>query len=130
MKEFIEKLIGRLEEKFKYNSEQAEIWRSGSDKDSYSRGQKDLYMDRSNTYGEVMRMVNQLAEEYNNGWIACSERLPEDDMDVLVKYDVERYGIAWYQKNFGWDSEDIQNSIYRLNVIAWQPIAPYQPKGE
>ena len=66
MKEFIEKLIGRLEEKFKYNSEQAEIWRNGSDKDAYSRGQKDLYMDRANTYGEVMRIVNQLAEEYNN----------------------------------------------------------------
>lgn len=66
MKEFIEKLIGRLEEKFKYNSEQAEIYRDGSDKDAYFREKKDLYMDRANTYGEVMRIVNRLAEEYKD----------------------------------------------------------------
>lgn len=64
MKEFIEKLIGRLEEKFKYNSEQAEIYRDGSDKDAYFREKKDLYMDRVNTYGQVMRIINELAEEY------------------------------------------------------------------
>ena len=64
MKEFIEKLIGRLEEKFKYNSEQAEIYRDGSDKDAYFREKKDLYMDRANTYGQVMRIINELAEEY------------------------------------------------------------------
>ena len=66
MKEFVEKLIGRLEEKFKYNSEQAEIWRNGSDKDAFFREKKDLYMNRANTYGEVMRIAKQLAEEYNN----------------------------------------------------------------
>jgi len=66
MKEFIKKLIARLEEKFKYNSEQAEIWKDGSDKDAYFREKKDLYLDRANTYGEIMRIVNQLAEEYNN----------------------------------------------------------------
>lgn len=64
MNEFIEKLIRRLEEKFKYNSEQAEIWRDGSDKDSYFREKKDLYLDRANIYGEIMRIVKQLAEEY------------------------------------------------------------------
>ena len=66
MKKFVENLISRLEEKFKYNSEQAEIWRSGSDKDAYFREKKDLYLDRANTYGEVIRIVNQLAEEYKH----------------------------------------------------------------
>lgn len=81
MKQFIDKLIERLEEKFKYNSEQAEIWRSGSDKDAYFRGQKDLYMDRANTYGEVMRIVNQLAEEYKDDiqTIDVSELLGESE---------------------------------------------------
>lgn len=64
MKEFIEKLIVRLREKFKYNSEQAEIYRSRSDNDAYFREKEDLYRDRANTYGEVMRIVNRLAEEY------------------------------------------------------------------
>lgn len=69
MKEFIEQLIGRLEEKFKYNSEQAEIYRDGSDKDAYFREKKDLYMDRANTYGQVMRIVNELAEEYKGKYV-------------------------------------------------------------
>lgn len=66
MKEFIDKLTSRLEEKFKYNSEQAEIYRDGSDTDAYFREKKGLYLDRANTYGEIKRIVNQLAEEYNN----------------------------------------------------------------
>ena len=82
MKEFVEKLIARLEEKFKYNSEQAEIWRNGSDKDAFFREKKDLYMDRANTYGEVMRIAKQLAEEYNNEDCSkCSRR-------------------SWYQKGY------------------------------
>ena len=131
MKEFVEKLISRLEEKLKYNSEQAEIWRSGSDKDAYFREKKDLYLDRANTYGEVMRIVNQLAEEYINcstdtstntssGWISCSERLPEDSGRYLVDNGIWR----------GEGKFDIAIKEFNVSyVIAWQPLpAPYTPK--
>ena len=73
MKEFVDKLIGRLEEKFKYNSEQAEIYRDGSDKDAYFREKKDLYIDRANIYGEVIRIINQLVEEYINTSTKCKK---------------------------------------------------------
>lgn len=87
MKEFAENLIGRLEEKFKYNSEQAEIYRSGSDKDAYFREKEDLYRDRANTYGEVMRIVNQLAEEHKQEPYANYETVRSDRLDCEVPSD-------------------------------------------
>lgn len=120
MKEFIEKLIVRLREKFKYNSEQAEIYRSGSDNDAYFREKEDLYRDRANTYGEVMRIVNRLAEEYNNEF--CE----------WFRYDYRT--IA--PKN-----HDAENPYWRIpdnmDKLKYCPycgkkirVAPYQPKGE
>ena len=127
MKEFIEKLIGRLEEKFKYNSEQAEIWRNGSDKDAYFRGQKDLYMDRANTYGEVMRIVNQLAEEYNNGWIPVSDGLPKEDMQCWATFESGNVDKIQYLASLKWWNGEMGDN----KVIAWMPLPePFKPKGE
>lgn len=133
MKEFVNKLIGRLEEKFKYNSEQAEIYRDGSDKDAYFREKKDLYMDRANTYGEVMRIVNQLAEEYINistdistdtssGWIACSERLPKANQKVLT---CDKDG--WISVNVNMPYIGVRNDFECGYYVAWMPLpAPYK----
>lgn len=99
MNEFIEKLIGRLEEY--------------SDKSGLDNGKK-----------EIMRnIVNQLAEEYNNGWIPCSERLPDEFGFYLVsRKDCIISDMALYNPKFKqWDSDDI---------IAWQPRPEsYQPKN-
>lgn len=145
MTEFIEKLIGRLEEKFKYNSEQAEIYRDGSDKDAYFREKKDLYMDRANTYGQVMRIINELAEEYkdkdcsqcsrrkfyqqgyedarnNNGWIFCKERLPEDENDYIVCFARGYIAISTFTEGSFWDSSD------KIEPMAWQPL-PVRPRS-
>ena len=123
MKEFIEKLIEKLEEKFKYNSEQAEIYRKGSDKDAYFREKKDLYMDRANTYGEVMRIINELAEEYNNAWIPCSERLPEEEYETVLAVSEQDYGcyyfIAVYTSEHGFRTMDC--GVYE-EPVAWQPL--------
>ena len=54
MKEFIEKLIGRLEE-----------W-------------KNLYVD------EMTEIINQVAEEYNNDWIPCDKEVPKVNLRVLL----------------------------------------------
>ena len=138
MKEFIDKLIGRLEEKFKYNSEQAEIYRDGSDKDAYFREKKDLYMDRANTYGEVMRIVNRLAEEYSantlqnsaDGWIDCSEELPEEDKIVLLctKDKLVRQGVRHisYEHN-RYDLYGVTSTFWDEDIVAWMPLpAPYK----
>lgn len=91
--------------------------------------------------GECNRLCNGDIDYYesydarNNGWIQCSERLPEDKQTCLVTAriyftpdhvdEIDNYigvGIDTYSKQFGWlDTEP----------IAWQPLpAPYQPKGE
>ena len=51
---------------------------------SYFRDRKELYLDRANIYGEVMREIDRLAVEYNNGWIPCSERLPDSLQTVIL----------------------------------------------
>ena len=74
-------------------------------------------------------------EGNHNGWIPCSERLPEDKQTCLVTAiiyftpdhvdEIDNYigvGIDTYSKQFGWLGTE---------PIAWQPLpAPYQPKGE
>ncbi len=112
MNEFIDKLIGRLEE------------------ESYQETMDDL-----DPFGDIPRMVvslnksieivNELAEEYNNGWIACNERLPsEKDGAVLIcdekgevstgKY--SEYSETWYKGDMC--------AVGGADVIAWQPLPP------
>lgn len=74
--------------------------------------------------------------EYNNGWIPCSERLPEDANDYLVtQYNQDaineycngyRVATIFFDDKGWWD--DIDND-WGWNIIAWQPL-PQPPKGE
>ena len=123
MKEFIDKLIERLEEEHERCI---------------------------NIYGIVggnapamevkqcMDIVNELAEEYKGGWIPCSERLPELTEGteyfkqskcclVALKWwdgDITE-SVAWYNQSGVWN-EDSKN----CKVIAWQPLpAPFK-EGE
>lgn len=75
----------------------------------------------------AVEIIEQIAEEYNNGWIPCSERLPETNKGVLVctnegQVDVDYYGE--YTKDF------IGLKGTEQYAIAWQPLpAPYK-EGE
>ena len=83
---------------------------------------------------DVKKIIQEVSEEYNNGWISCSEidKLPKDGTPVLVQ-DYEDYYEVYYcetkrgMKGFSdgdwWSSPN--------NYKAWQPLPePYQPKGE
>lgn len=114
MKEFIEKLIGRLEE-YQENNTQCKS------SDDYELGQ-------FNACEYAIEIVNQLAEEYNNdGWIPCSERLPEEKGYYLVTWmsGNEKRGLwgepvvdVLYFKGKQWS---VQQMAHR-RVIAWQPL--------
>ena len=131
MKEFIEKLIGRLEDLRKRNSEI-----EGQDSQS-----------RSKAYANSIEIVNQLAEEYklfgnseqvNNGWIPCSERFPEDWEYVYATCismidNREPWVIEglYYNGCGGFERMSPMLELGDAKVIAWMPKelpAPYQPK--
>lgn len=70
-------------------------------------------------------------EENNNGWIPCSERLPEEYGEYLVcnKYGV--YGLGFPHKDKYGNIYVETESEYITEVIAWQPLPePYKAKGE
>ena len=82
----------------------------------------------ANCMNVIKKFVQEVAEEYNGGWIPCSERLPEDGTTVLVQdfeeyYEVSicetRNGVKGFSSGDWWTSAN--------NYIAWQPLSePYK----
>ena len=122
MKEFVNKLIGRLEEEQKEAQSEGLL--------SFAMGFKSAKL-----------IVNELAEEYNNGWISCSERLPQESepvctlcevVNVMLKNGIvtsgwcNRYLEKWYVLDHYHDYPLLYE--YK-DVIAWQPLPqPYKPQ--
>ena len=83
---------------------------------------------------ECMEIVQEVAEEYNSGWISCSEWLPEEYGDYLVWWtDITRkqyYEIVEYEPNNGWIGEIPQAVEGIYSVIAWQPLPEPFKEGE
>ena len=81
-------------------------------------------------------------EEHNDGWIPCSERLPENDDDVLCWYEYrimqgthegemnQKFEIGNYSKYFKrWFGE--VSCGQDCKVIAWMPLPePYKESDE
>ena len=118
MKEFVEKLIGRLEELKSNPSEKT------------CRENILLAMQKNLTIYSAIEIVNQLAEEYNNGWIDCSERLPELEADVLLSLRSLDVYTGFRANTEGCFYVEGEGYVELENVLAWQPLpAPFK-KGE
>jgi hypothetical protein len=112
MKEFIEKLISRLEETKAENEPSVNGKTTTRDLEVYKI-----------TIDYVKKIVKELAEEYESNlsesltsWIPCSEKQPNKDGYYLVttsdeEIDVREYD---YSKGWGWDGFE--------RIIAWQPL--------
>lgn len=75
----------------------------------------------------------------NNGWIPCSERLPEEAFGCLVTVmdcnpstQTDFENILPYFVGYDGDSwNDADGEEIPFEVLAWKKLpAPYQPKGE
>lgn len=101
--------------------------------DGYEKG-------RNCAVSEAIEIVKQEAEQFgtdtnvgSNGWISCSERLPEPIRPVLVTLRnwmndkcFVRVG-RFHTDHWKTDEGIVENSV----VLAWQPLPePYHPKGE
>ena len=99
----------------------------------------------------AVEIVNQVEQEHNNGWIPCSERLPEehdsmfaklkgtdkwsdamfekisDDVNATVEFeDGTRKTMTLHTNDGKWNTN---NRIVKFNVIAWQPLPqPYKER--
>ena len=68
--------------------------------------------------------------DISDEWIPCSERLPEDNHEVLV-YE-KNYGniyTAYYDSVYGWMTFDPYSDECfgeHLDIVAWMPIPKYK----
>lgn len=92
---------------------------------------------------KAKQIVQEVAEEYNDGWIACSERLPKErdwclavfeevdtgfiGLPYIAEYLMGKHTIATTED--GWiihnctDREDVSSEYYKkLRCVAWQPL--------
>ena len=128
MKEAIEKIKERLKKEYRHHWQ---LWCKKLNSEDWA------YKD---AYTKALSIVSEVEAEYGNGWIPCSERLPENDDDVLVWYryrtmqgvnivgSKETHGIGYYNKptnswliygGFG---------LY-WNAVAWMPLPElYKPE--
>lgn len=67
-------------------------------------------------------------------WIPCSERLPEEEVDVLVSgwdidYDTSLINTG-YMKRGKWETEESYEYGHEIRVDAWQPLPePYMEEN-
>ena len=133
MNRAFEKILKKIEEKRNKYQRLAD----GSNFDGWN--EEDIkYSSKAEMCEELKEIVQEVAEEYNGGWIPCSERLPKEFETVLVTMADDCKGFShmqgsldigyWYNKiGFCCACDD-----YSIDdIIAWQPLPqPYQPNGE
>lgn len=117
MKDFVDKLIDRFNE---------------------TRGQEPM------EWYEIIPIIEEVAEEYNNGWIPCSEKLPEtsedtksSDVVLICGYDKHNdyywQAMGFYVKTesikrwFFADCKNTDKPIDWIDIVAWKPLSePYK----
>ena len=108
MNKAFEKILERLEE-------DARFYNSASDVDQNIRSGLII----------AKEAVQEVAEEYNNGWVPCSEKLPDVRQDVLVtvKYTGFMGMHGYWIKTGHMEAEnDWWGDCAGGEVIAWQPL--------
>ena len=80
-------------------------------------------------WDKAIEIVKQEAEQYNNDWISCSERLPKYGEVVMCSCTNSGITISCITHKGVKPSKSVRFGQH--SVIAWQPLQkPYHPKGE
>lgn len=138
MNKAFELILERLEEKIRKSEKRYYRYLDDSNL-SCMFDRSDIEEKRVDTIKEMLEIVQEVAEEYNNGWIPCSERLPDEAFGCLVTVmDCEPSTQTDFENILpyfvGYDSHswnDADGNEIPFEVIAWQQLPEkYQPKGE
>lgn len=125
MQEVFEKIIEKLEGQIRIEENIAK---------KESDGHPITHQYAANCMKVIEKSVKQEAEQFctdtnvgSNGWIPCSERLPEESLNDVIGWDAyrERCCFVHYIGGrfiLGDDTESVK-------ITHWMPT-PYQPKGE
>ena len=112
MKEFIDKLISRLEER--------EV-RAYANMDGGVTYQ---------AYRNAIEIVIELAEEYKGGWIPYSKKMPKEgthrDVWISLENKVVSYRAKWYLDHFEWEN----GFAIKERIVAWMPNDVPEPYME
>ena len=127
MNRAFEKILKKIEEKRNKYQRLAD----GSNFDGWK--EEDIkYSAKAEMCEELKEIVQEVAEEYNGGWIMCSEKLPELRKDVLVtvKYTGFMGMHGYWIKTGHMEAEnDWWGDCAGGEVIAWQPLPePYKER--
>ena len=122
MQEVFEKIIEKLEGQIRIEENIAK---------KESDGHPITHQYAANCMKVIEKFVKQEAEKYNNGWIPCSERLPEVEADVLLSLRSLDIYTGFRANTEGCFYVEGEGYVKYENVLAWQPLPePYQSKGE
>lgn len=80
------------------------------------------YVAEFNAYKKCIEIVKEVAEKYNGGWIACSERLPDVEADVLLSLRSLDVNTGFMSNTEGYFYVDGEGYVEFENVLAWQPL--------
>lgn len=83
---------------------------------------------RAETAEAEVQRLNATTQPVSDGWVKCSERMPDDAQWCLVYTDYGQFAQCWSSNtNRGWLGDEI--SIPNIDVTHWMPL-PAAPGGQ
>lgn len=89
------------------------------------RSMTDEFIDRE--MRDLMRRTIRCEELTQTGWISVEDKLPEEDVRVIVYSSIKTIGIA-YQINNLWFTRDLLMSSPCDKITHWMPLPEPPPK--
>ena len=122
MNKAFEKILKKIEEKRNKYQRLAD----GSNFDGWN--EEDIkYSAKAEMCEELKEIVQEVAEEYNVGWIACSERLPKYGEVVMCSCSNGGITISCITHKGVKQSKVVRFGTH--SVVAWQPLPePYKER--
>ena len=119
MNKAFDKILERLEEKLRKSEERYNRYLDDSNL-SCMFDKSDIEETRVDTIKEMLEIVQEVTEEYNGGWIACSERLPKYGEVVMCSCTNSGITISCITHKGVKPSKSVRFGQH--SVIAWQPL--------